>query len=92
MFSPIFSNGKNIKEDYNGENYPNTNYTWQSQAWYRCSCKFAIFNRILLLSKSTILTNSQGESYPLVESKSLQLVAWLISGISLKQNVYQEKF
>ena len=86
MFSLIFSNRKNIKGDYNGENYPNTNCTWQSLGWFQCSCKFAISNWILLLSKSTILTNSQGKSYPLVESKSL-----LASGLANLRNKFETK-
>ena len=53
--------------------------------------QMAIANPILLSSKPAILADPQGYSHPLIESKSLKLVAWLISGINWKQKVYHEK-
>lgn len=58
---------------------------WQSQAWYPVVLNLCIWNPLLLPQRKDLLKDPMGNVHPLIENNSLRLVAWTISGKTLKQ-------
>ena len=64
---------------------------WPAQSWYNQILEICIRNPLLLTSQEDLLLNPQGEIHPLVENKTLNLMAWTISGKDYLQKAYQQK-
>ncbi len=64
---------------------------WPGQPWFPTLLSMLIHPPILLHPKPGILTSPQGTDHPLVQNKSLYLIASLISRDSLAQEEFQKK-
>ncbi|XP_057294612.1 uncharacterized protein LOC130623139 [Hydractinia symbiolongicarpus] len=64
---------------------------WQTQTWYGPLLEMLVTNPLLLPQSLSLLTNPQGKSHPLLENRTLRLVAWTISGKFWRLREYQEK-
>ena len=63
---------------------------WQGQAWYPTALRLSVMNPILLPQDERLLQH-QGITHPLVQNRSLRLIAWTLSGNSLLQKAFQRK-
>ncbi|XP_057299486.1 uncharacterized protein LOC130630105 [Hydractinia symbiolongicarpus] len=64
---------------------------WQTQTWYGLLLEMLVTNPLLLPQSLSLPTNPQGKSHPLLENRTLRLVAWTISGKFWRVREYQEK-
>ena len=62
---------------------------WPSQMWYPEAMRMSIQQPILLTWRRDLLKNPQGEIPPLVQNKTLKLVAWTVSGLDYKRKEFQ---
>ena len=51
----------------------------------------SIKSPILLTWKKDVLKNPKGETHPLVQSRTLQLVAWTVSGLDCRRREFQSQ-
>ena len=56
--------------------------TWPAQLW-------SIQQPILLTWRRDLLKNPKGEIHPLVQNKTLKLLAWTVSGLNYKRKEFQ---
>ena len=61
----------------------------QSQAWYPKALQIKIINPILIHRTKDVILNLETQKHPLITNKTLQLVAWVVSGKSFLQTDYQ---
>ena len=64
---------------------------WSGQPWYAQLLTMAIALPILIPQSHDMLRSPTGRSHPLLETGSLQLAAWLISGDAAKQQAFQRR-
>ena len=64
--------------------------TWPCQTWFPELPKMYVNNLLLLPALKDLLKDPVGKLNSLVMLKSLQLVAWIISGRTYLQNEYQK--
>jgi len=64
---------------------------WQTQAWYPIVLQMSVQNPIILPQYQDLLQNPQGEFHPLLRNRSLELVAWTVSGKICKIKEFQRK-
>ena len=62
---------------------------WPSQLWYPEAMRMSMQQPILLTWRRDLLENTQGEIHPLVQNKTLKLVAWTVSGLDYKRKEFQ---
>ena len=62
---------------------------WPSQLWYPETMIMSIQQAILLTWRRDLLKNPKGEIHPLVQNKTLKLVAWTVSGLDYKRKEFQ---
>ena len=62
---------------------------WQSQAFYPVLLEMSVADPILLSPQGDLLLSPEGNTHPLIQSRTLKLVAWKISGDQNKCKVYQ---
>ena len=62
---------------------------WPSQPWYPLLLSMSIQTPILLPKSLQLLTSPSGKIHPLIENSSLELVAWLVSGIPCLRRGFQ---
>ena len=53
---------------------------WPTQPWYPLLLSMSIQQPILLPNIPNLLTNPLGQTHPLIQTTSLDLVAWMVSG------------
>ena len=58
---------------------------WPSQLWYPEAMRMSIQQPILLTWRRDFLKNPKREIHPLVQNKTLNLLAWAISGLDYKR-------
>ena len=63
--------------------------TWQTQPWYAQFLKMSAQPPFLLPQIRNLLTNPQGNNHPLVETSSLRLAVWKVSGKVCKWKEFQ---
>jgi len=63
---------------------------WQTQPWYPKALEMSIKNPILIPKQRDLLLNPDREAHSLVESNSLQLAVWAISGKVCLQRAFQQ--
>ena len=64
---------------------------WQTQAWYPKILQMCVKNPLLIPKRKNLLLNPDQVVHPLIENRTLQLVAWTVSGKDLLQKAYQRK-
>ena len=64
---------------------------WPSQLWYPEAVRMSIKQPILLTWRRDLLKNPKGKIHPLVQNKTLKLVAWTVSGLDYKRKEFQRK-
>ena len=62
---------------------------WPSQLWYSEAMKMYIQQPILLTCRRNLLKNPKGENHPLVQNKTVKLVARTVSGLDYKRKEFQ---
>ena len=62
---------------------------WLSQLWYPEAMKMSIQQPILLTWRRDLLKNPKGEIHLLVQSKTLELVPWTVSGLDCKRTEFE---
>ena len=64
---------------------------WRSQPWFPILLERLIDYPRLLPQNQTLLTNPKGESHPLINQNSLQLVTWRVSGRDSTVRIFQKR-
>ena len=64
---------------------------WTTQPWYNPLLHLVIADPLLIRSNKDILRDASGDTHPLLKNRTLQLVAWLISGCQDTQERYQKR-
>ena len=64
---------------------------WPSQPWYPLALTMSTQPPLLLPNTNTLLKNPSGRQHPLLRESSLQLVAWLVSGIDWYSREFRRK-
>ena len=62
---------------------------WPSQQWYPEAMRMSMQQPILLTRRRDLLKNPKGGIHPLVQNKTLNLVAWTVSGLDYKRKEFQ---
>ena len=62
---------------------------WSSQLWYPEAMRISIQQPILLTWRRDLFKNPQGEIHPLVQNKTVKLVAGTVSGLDYKKKEFQ---
>lgn len=62
---------------------------WPSQPWFPTAMDLTIDIPRQLHPEPDLLTSPQGESHPLVQSDSMRLITWRLSGGTSKRNAFQ---
>ena len=63
---------------------------WQTQSWFPKLMEMAVAIPILLPSYENLLSNPKREIHPLLENRSLRLLAWKVSGKNYLQREFQK--
>ena len=65
--------------------------TWQTQPWYAILLEMSVEEPILIPPALDLLKSPKGENHPLMETQSLCLAAWKVSGDVSKQREFRMK-
>ena len=64
--------------------------TWTAQVWYAKILNMSINSPIFLPWRNDLLKNLKGEIHPLVQNRTLKLVAWTVSGIDCRREFQRQ--
>ena len=64
---------------------------WPTQPWYPQLLSMLIDTPLLLPQHPKLLSNPVGQTHPLLRNSSLNLAAWLVSGIDSKQRDFRRR-
>ena len=64
---------------------------WTTQVWYPKILNMSIKSSIFLPWRRDLLKNSKVEIHPLVQNRTLQLVAWTVSGLDCRRREFQKQ-
>ena len=66
--------------------------TWQTQSWYPELLRLSVRNPIILPLKEDLLKGPQNQQHPLIQNRTIQLAAWVVSGSVWQRKEYQKEF
>ena len=65
--------------------------TWKTQVRYPKILNISIKSPILLPWRKDLLKNPKGEIHPLVQNRTIKLVAWTVSGLDCRRREFQRQ-
>ena len=65
--------------------------TWTAQVWYAKILNMSINSPIFLPWRNDLLKNLKGEIHPLVQNRTLKLVAWTVSRLDCRRKEFQRQ-
>ena len=67
------------------------NPAWTTQVWYPKILNMSIKSPILLPWRKDLLKNPKGGIHPVVQNRTLKLVAWMVSGLDCRRSEFQRQ-
>ena len=64
---------------------------WSLQLWYQEAMRMSMQQPMLLTCRKDLLKYPQGEIHPLVQNKTLKLVAWTVSELDYKRKDFERR-